>query len=80
MYGGYTTTTTTNEHPVVFRKVKKDNRFLYQIEDKIIPLEDLITCPSKKIPVDISIRSKLSPKRESSIPILIHSTLVSIER
>lgn len=60
MYGGYTN---TNTRPVVFRKIKKENQPLYQIEDKIVPLEDLMTCQAT-IPLDISIRSKWPRLRE----------------
>ncbi|CAF3393989.1 unnamed protein product [Rotaria sp. Silwood1] len=46
--------TTLNIHRSLFRKIKKDNRILYHIDDNIIPLDDLITS-QLKIPFDISI-------------------------
>ncbi len=55
MYGGYTTTTSV--YHLVFRKIKKENRILYLIEDNIVPFDQLINCQAK-IPLDISIRSK----------------------
>jgi hypothetical protein len=55
MYGGYTR---SNNHHLFFRKMKKDNRVLYHIGDTIVPLDDLMICQAK-IPLDISIRSKI---------------------
>ena len=69
----------TNDHPVVFRKLKKESRFLYHIEDKIVPVENLMTCQAK-IPLDISIRSKLlslSHNNQILLIYLIDSTLAS---
>jgi hypothetical protein len=55
MYGGYTT---SNVHHLLFRKIKKENRILYHIDDNIVSFNDLMTSQIK-IPLDISIRSKL---------------------
>jgi hypothetical protein len=55
MYGGYTT---SNNHHLFFRRMKKDNRILYHIDDNIVSLDDLMICRAK-IPLDISIRSKI---------------------
>lgn len=54
MYGGYTT---SNMHHLLFHKIKKDNRILYQIDDNIIPLKNLINSPVE-IPLNISIRGR----------------------
>jgi len=56
MYGGYTT---SSVHRLLFRKIKKENRILYQIDDNIVQLDSLMIS-QPKIPLDISIRSKLS--------------------
>ena len=55
MFGGYTT---SNNHHLFFRRVKKDNRILYHIDDNIVSLDDLMMC-QEKVPLDISIRSKI---------------------
>jgi len=55
MYGGYTT---SNLRHSLFRKIKKENRILYHIDDNVVPLGDLMTS-QPKIPFDISIRGKL---------------------
>jgi hypothetical protein len=56
MYGGYTT---SNNHHLLFRKIKKENRILYHIDDNIVSFDDL-TISQAKIPLDICIRSKSS--------------------
>ena len=56
MYGGYTK---SSVHRLLFRKLKKENRILYHIDDNIVQLDDLMTS-QPKIPLDISIRSKSS--------------------
>ncbi|CAF2398738.1 unnamed protein product [Rotaria sp. Silwood2] len=53
MYGYYTT---SNIHRSLFRKIKKDNRILYHIDNNILSFNDLITA-QLKIPFDISIRA-----------------------
>ncbi len=56
MYGGYTT---SNVQHSLFRKIKKENRILYHIDDDIVLFDDLMASQTK-IPLDITIRSKLS--------------------
>ncbi len=54
MYGVYTTSSVRH---LLFRKIKKENRILYHIDDNIVPIDNLMTYQAK-IPLDISIRSK----------------------
>jgi hypothetical protein len=54
MYGGYTTSSVQR---LLFRKVKKENRNLYQIDDNIVQVDELMNS-QPRLPLDISIRSK----------------------
>ncbi|CAF3859717.1 unnamed protein product [Rotaria magnacalcarata] len=52
----YGYTTKNIDRSSSFRKIKKDNRILYHIDDNIIALNDLITS-QVKVPFDLSIRA-----------------------
>jgi hypothetical protein len=56
MYTGYKL---SNTNRCIFRKIRKDNRILHQIDDSIVQIDDLMTC-QLKTPFDIAIRSNYS--------------------
>ena len=53
MYGSYTSSI---GHDLLFRRAKKHNRVLHQIDDNVIELDRLMTC-DVSLPFDISLRS-----------------------
>ena len=60
---GYSSTS-TNRH--TFRKIRKDNRTLYQIDDRIVEISELIDS-KLKIPMNFKLRGEFSSKEKKLV-------------
>lgn len=60
MYGNYHS---SSMDQCIFRKIRKDNRVLHQIDDEIVQFDELMI-QQPKLPIDLSIRSKTKKEKE----------------